>query len=87
VVPGLIGVFVAGLGAMFAFAAQMSMGTSWRGGVAGGAAGNAVDRARHGAVTDFVDLYRGDRRRCDAGSGIFMIGPCPASSPPQAGLP
>ncbi|MCL4187614.1 MAG: hypothetical protein KJZ85_08395 [Rhodobacteraceae bacterium] len=33
VATGLIGVFIAGLGAMLAIAAQMSMGTSWRGGL------------------------------------------------------
>lgn len=35
-VLGIIGIFVAGLGAMVAFAAQMSMGTSWRIGVVSG---------------------------------------------------
>lgn len=39
---GLIGILVAGLGAMVAFAAQMSMGTSWRVGVASGATGSLV---------------------------------------------
>ena len=28
--------------------------------IAGGAAGNVVDRVRHGAVTDFLDLHVGD---------------------------
>ena len=37
-----IGIFIAGLGAMVAFAAQMSMGTSWRVGVVSGQTGNLV---------------------------------------------
>jgi protein-S-isoprenylcysteine O-methyltransferase Ste14 len=39
---GMIGIFIAGLGAMVAFAAQMSMGTSWRVGVVSGATGDLV---------------------------------------------
>ena len=39
---GLIGIFIASLGAMVAFAAQMSMGTSWRVGVVSGATGDLV---------------------------------------------
>ena len=39
---GMIGIFIAGLGAMVAFAAQMSMGTSWRVGVVRGQTGNLV---------------------------------------------
>jgi protein-S-isoprenylcysteine O-methyltransferase Ste14 len=39
---GMIGIFIAGLGAMVAFAAQMSMGTSWRVGVVSGQTGNLV---------------------------------------------
>ena len=39
---GPIGVFIAGFGAMVAFAAQMSMGTSWRVGVVGGQTGSLV---------------------------------------------
>ncbi len=42
VLLGLIGVFVAGIGAMVAFAAQMSMGSSWRVGVVGGETGDLV---------------------------------------------
>lgn len=42
VVLGLTGIFIAGLGAMVAFAAQMSMGTSWRVGVASGQTGSLV---------------------------------------------
>lgn len=41
-VLGMIGIFIAGLGAMVAFAAQMSMGTSWRVGVVSGATGDLV---------------------------------------------
>lgn len=41
-VLGLIGIFIASLGAMVAFAAQMSMGTSWRVGVVSGATGDLV---------------------------------------------
>lgn len=39
---GVIGIFIAGLGAMVAFAAQMSMGTSWRVGVESGQTGSLV---------------------------------------------
>ncbi len=39
---GMIGIFIAGLGAMVAFAAQMSMGTSWRVGVVTGQTGSLV---------------------------------------------
>ncbi|MFN4156689.1 MAG: methyltransferase family protein, partial [Paracoccaceae bacterium] len=39
---GLIGIFIAGLGAMVAFAAQMSMGTSWRVGVVTGETGSLI---------------------------------------------
>lgn len=39
---GLIGIFIAGLGAIVAFAAQMSMGTSWRVGVVTGQTGSLV---------------------------------------------
>jgi hypothetical protein len=39
---GAIGVFFAGIGAMLAFAAQMSMGTSWRVGVVRGATGDLI---------------------------------------------
>ena len=42
VAAGLIGVFIAGVGAMVAFAAQMSMGASWRVGVVPGATGALV---------------------------------------------
>ncbi len=42
VVLGLTGIFIAGLGAMVAFAAQMSMGTSWRVGVVTGQTGSLV---------------------------------------------
>jgi protein-S-isoprenylcysteine O-methyltransferase Ste14 len=41
-VLGMIGIFIAGLGAMLAFAAQMSMGTSRRVGVVSGATGDLV---------------------------------------------
>jgi protein-S-isoprenylcysteine O-methyltransferase Ste14 len=41
-VLGIIGIFIAGLGAMVAFAAQISMGTSWRVGVVSGATGDLV---------------------------------------------
>ncbi len=39
---GLTGIFIAGLGAMVAFAAQMSMGSSWRVGVVTGETGSLV---------------------------------------------
>jgi protein-S-isoprenylcysteine O-methyltransferase Ste14 len=41
-VLGIIGIFIAGLGAMVAFAAQISMGASWRVGVVSGATGDLV---------------------------------------------
>lgn len=42
VVLGMAGVFIAGIGAMVAFAAQMSMGASWRVGVVIGETGDLV---------------------------------------------
>ena len=39
---GVVGIFIAGLGAMVAFAAQMSMGASWRVGVVDGETGDLV---------------------------------------------
>ena len=39
---GVIGISIAGIGGMVAFAAQMSMGSSWRVGVVRGATGNLV---------------------------------------------
>jgi protein-S-isoprenylcysteine O-methyltransferase Ste14 len=42
ILPGVVGIFISGLGAMLAFAAQMSMGTSWRVGVVAGATGDLV---------------------------------------------
>ncbi|MEM5474441.1 hypothetical protein WNZ14_22160 [Hoeflea sp. AS60] len=39
---GVAGVFVAKIGAKLAFTAQMSMGSSWRVGVAEGATGNVI---------------------------------------------
>lgn len=62
--PGLIGIVIAGLGAMVAFAAQMSMGTSWRVGVA------------HGAVGDLVSggLYRYSRNPTFVGQFALLAG-------------
>ena len=64
VVLGLIGVFVAGLGAMVAFAAQMSMGSSWRVGVAGGETGDLVSNG----------LYRFSRNPTFVGQFALLAG-------------
>ncbi len=61
---GLIGVFVAGLGAMVAFAAQMSMGSSWRVGVAGGETGDLVSGG----------LYRFSRNPTFVGQAAVLAG-------------
>jgi protein-S-isoprenylcysteine O-methyltransferase Ste14 len=60
---GLIGVFIAGLGAMVAFAAQMSMGTSWRG-VVGGETGDLVSGG----------LYRFSRNPTFVGQAALLAG-------------
>ena len=61
---GLIGVFVAGLGAMVAFAAQMSMGSSWRVGVVGGETGDLVSGG----------LYRFSRNPTFVGQAALLTG-------------
>lgn len=61
---GLTGVFVAGLGAMLAFAAQMSMGSSWRVGVAGGETGALVSGG----------LYRFSRNPTFVGQAALLAG-------------
>lgn len=61
---GLIGVFVAGLGAMVAFAAQMSMGSSWRVGVVGGETGDLVSGG----------LYRFSRNPTFVGQAALLAG-------------
>ena len=61
---GLIGVFIAGTGAMLAFAAQMSMGSSWRVGVAEGATGALVSGG----------LYRFSRNPTFIGQFILLAG-------------
>ncbi|KGF71039.1 MULTISPECIES: methyltransferase family protein [Hoeflea] len=61
---GLIGVFVAGIGAMLAFAAQMSMGSSWRVGVTEGATGNLVSDG----------LYRFSRNPTFVGQFMLLAG-------------
>lgn len=61
---GLIGVFVAGIGAMFAFAAQMSMGSSWRVGVVGGETGDLVSGG----------LYRFSRNPTFVGQAALLAG-------------
>lgn len=64
IILGLIGVFVAGLGAMVAFAAQMSMGSSWRVGVAGGETGDLVSNG----------LYRFSRNPTIVGQFALLAG-------------
>lgn len=61
---GLIGIFIAGLGAMVAFAAQMSMGTSWRVGVVSGATGDLVSGG----------LYRFSRNPTFVGQAALLVG-------------
>lgn len=64
VILGLIGVFVAGLGAMVAFAAQMSMGSSWRVGVVDGETGDLVSGG----------LYRFSRNPTFVGRTALLAG-------------
>lgn len=64
VLLGLIGVLVAGLGAMVAFAAQMSMGSSWRVGVVGGETGALVSGG----------LYRVSRNPTFVGQAALLAG-------------
>lgn len=61
---GLTGIFIAGLGAMVAFAAQMSMGSSWRVGVAAGASGELVEGG----------LYRFSRNPTFVGQAALLSG-------------
>ena len=60
----LIGIFIAGLGAMVAFAAQMSMGSSWRVGVVGGETGDLVSGG----------LYRFSRNPTFVGQAALLTG-------------
>lgn len=64
VLPGLIGILVAGIGAMLAFAAQMSMGASWRIGVAAGETGELVSGG----------LYRVSRNPTFVGQAALLAG-------------
>lgn len=61
---GIIGIFIAGLGAMVAFAAQMSMGTSWRVGVVSGTTGDLVSGG----------LYRFSRNPTFVGQCMLLVG-------------
>jgi protein-S-isoprenylcysteine O-methyltransferase Ste14 len=61
---GLIGVFVAGLGAMVAFAAQMSMGSSWRVGLVDGETGDLISGG----------LYRFSRNPTFVGQAALLAG-------------
>ena len=61
---GLTGIFIAGLGAMVAFAAQMSMGSSWRVGVVSGATGELVSGG----------LYRFSRNPTFVGQAALLAG-------------
>ena len=60
----MIGVFIAGVGAMVAFAAQMSMRTSWRVGVVTGATGDLVSGG----------LYRFSRNPTFVGQAALLAG-------------
>lgn len=64
VLPGVVGIFIAGLGAMLAFAAQMSMGTSWRVGVVPGATGDLISGG----------LYRFSRNPTFVGQFLLLAG-------------
>jgi protein-S-isoprenylcysteine O-methyltransferase Ste14 len=64
VLPGVVGIFIAGLGAMLAFAAQMSMGTSWRVGVVPGETGELVSGG----------LYRFSRNPTFVGQFLLLAG-------------
>lgn len=64
VLLGLVGVLVAGLGAMVAFAAQLSMGSSWRVGVAEGQTGDLVSGG----------LYRFSRNPAFVGQAMLLAG-------------
>lgn len=64
IIRGWTGVFLAGLGALVAFAAQMSMGTSWRVGVAAGATGDLVSGG----------LFRYSRNPTFVGQGTLLVG-------------
>lgn len=64
VILGLVGVLVAGLGAMVAFAAQMSMGSSWRVGVVVGETGDLVSGG----------LYRFSRNPTFLGQAALLAG-------------
>lgn len=64
VLLGLAGIFIAGLGAMLAFAAQMSMGTSWRVGVVPGATGDLISGG----------LYRFSRNPTFVGQFLLLSG-------------
>ena len=61
---GAAGIFLAGLGAMVAFAAQMSMGTSWRVGVVPGGTGDLVSGG----------LYRFSRNPTFVGQFMLLAG-------------
>ena len=56
---GIMAVIAAGL-FIWALRTTRRIETFALGLIAGGAAGNVVDRVRHGAVTDFLDLHVGD---------------------------
>ncbi|SHF89678.1 Protein-S-isoprenylcysteine O-methyltransferase Ste14 [Loktanella atrilutea] len=63
-VLGIIGMFIASVGAMVAFAAQMSMGASWRVGVSEDAIGELVDGG----------LYQFSRNPTFVGQFVLLTG-------------
>lgn len=97
--PVLLGVaalaVVAGLG-VWLYRAEGALVTASLGAIAGGALGNVIDRARYGAVVDFIHLHAGgwdpfpyvfnlgDSAICLGVAALFLDGLLPARRPPGA---